>query len=161
MSLALKITVAILGIIVIVLLGVLAFVPAAKSPNVADMGSGTNTPTSSSNFAVSSDGTLEVSLPHAGDIVSSPLAIEGQETGGEWFFEASFPITVLDGDGSVIGLGEAQALSDWMTTGTVPFSASITFKKPRFATGTILFENDNPSGFKANQKSFRLPIIFK
>jgi Immunoglobulin-like domain of bacterial spore germination len=163
MSLTLKITVAILAIVIVVLLGVLAFVPAAKSPSITEMAETGSATTSSQSqaLAISSDGTLQISLPHRDDVVSSPMAIEGQASGGKWFFEGSFPITVLDGDGKVLGSGKAHALSDWMTTGTVPFSASIILKTPHYTTGTVIFKNDNPSGLPENEKSFSIEVSFK
>ena len=145
----LKILTAVLGVVIVMLLGILIFVQPSKRP--------TTTPATP---IVSADGHLSVMMPHPGDAVNSPIAIEGTVAGGEWFFEASFPIKVLDGDGSVIGQGTAQALSNWTSTGTVPFSASISFTAPRYVTGTILLESDNPSGLPENQKSLSIPVIF-
>src|SRR4051812_27006014 len=110
-----------LGVVAIALLGVLVFWKPVQGPTI-----------SQSQPLVSADGHLQVALPLANAVVSSSVAIEGTVTGGGWFFEASFPIQVLDGDGRVIGTGHAQALSDWMSTGTVPFSASISFSAPHY-----------------------------
>jgi len=145
---------AFLAAVIVGLLGVLIFWKPAQVPSQpVDVG---NYPP-----LVSADGHLQVDLPHANDLISSPVAIEGSVTGGGWFFEASFPIKVLDGDGTVLGTGNAQALSDWTSTGTVPFSASIVFTAPHFATGTILFANDNPSGLPVDQKSFSVSVSFR
>ena len=110
--------------------------------------------------SISSDGHLEVDLPYANDAIASPVAIEGKVTGGGWFFEATFPIKVINASGTVIGRGTAQALSGWMSTGTVPFSASIAFTAPHTATGTIVFSSDNPSGLPQNQKTLIVPVRF-
>jgi hypothetical protein len=48
-----------------------------------------------------------------------------------------------------------------MTTGTVAFSASIPFITPKYATGTIIFAKDNPSGLPQNAKQFDFPVTFK
>ena len=149
-----KIVVIVFAAIIVVLLGILIFVQPAKSPTVARTG------VPSSTVATSSDGHLEVDTPLANDAISSPIGIEGKVTGGGWFFEASFPIQILDGDGKVIGGGATQALDDWMSTGTVRFSASINFTSPHYTTGTILFMNDNPSGLPKNQKTLSLPVKF-
>lgn len=146
-----KVVAILLGVIIVVLLGILLFVNPVKSPTV----------TSTAGPAVSSDGNLAVLMPHADDLVDSPVAIEGTVTDGEWFFEGSFPIEVVDGDGTVIGQGTAQALSDWMSTGSVPFSASISFTAPREATGSLVFTKDDPSGDPANGGSFELPVRFR
>lgn len=139
-----KIVVGILAVVIVALLGVLAFVPRANSPTTSEVHAG-----------------LEIFVPHANDAVDSPLAVQGQVTGGGWFFEGSFPISVFDADGRVLGTGTAQALSNWMSTGTVPFSASVHFTAPHFASGTVMFKNDNPSGLAQNQKSLSVPIVFK
>ena len=136
--------------IIAILLGVLLLVPSPKGQ-----------PSSAVAPTLSPDGHLEIDVPRADDLALSPVAVEGKVTGGGWFFEASFPIKVLDGDGRILGSGTAQALSDWMSTGTVPFAASIHFTAPHFATGTILFQNDNPSGLPANQKSLSVPVRFR
>lgn len=149
-----KIVAIILAVIIVVLIGVIIFVPSVKSPTTSQNASSTAP-------LVSADGRLTVTMPNANVLITSPVAIEGTVTGGGWFFEASFPIKVLDGDGKVLGQGTAQALSDWMTTGTVPFAASIPFTAPRFAIGTILLQNDNPSGLPANQKSLSIPVRFR
>jgi Immunoglobulin-like domain of bacterial spore germination len=146
-----------LGVIIIILLGVLVFVKPANAPTPAGGAGQTGQP----QFATSPDGRLQISLPQMNVAVKSPLAIEGSVIGGGWFFEASFPIKILDADGAILGTGKAQALGDWTSTGTVPFSASIVFTAPHYASGTILFANDNPSGLPANARSFSLPVDFK
>jgi len=135
-----KITALGLAVVIAVLLGVLVFWSPAEGP--------TKVPE------------ISVTMPKAGDMITSPAGIEGQAL-GNWFFEASFPIKILDGDGTVLGQGHAQALGDWMTTGTVAFSASIPFTAAHYATGTVLFTNDNPSGDPANQKRFGVEVKFK
>ena len=140
MNRTIKIIAIVLGVIIVILIGVLIFVHPAKGPTITQG--------------------LQISLPQANAIVTSPAAIEGTVTGGGWFFEASFPIKILDSDGTVLGQGTAQALSDWMSTGTVPFSASIPFTTPHDATGTIVFSKDNPSGAPENDMSFSIPISF-
>jgi hypothetical protein len=149
---AVKIISILFAAIIVVLLGLLAFVQPVKSPAGDTIASST---------VVSSDGHLAVTLPHAHDLATSPLAIEGTVTGGGWFFEASFPIKVVDAFGKVLGTGTANALSSWMSTGTVPFAASIVFTTPHSATGTLLLQNDNPSGLPENQKSLSIPIRFQ
>jgi hypothetical protein len=146
-----------LGIVILILLGLLIAIPSGNNPSQASAPSGGTAPA----LVVSPDGHLQISLPQENAVIASPLAIEGTVTGGGWFFEASFPVKVLDGDGAILGTGKAQALGDWTSTGTVPFSASIVFTAPHYATGTILFANDNPSGLPANAKSFSMPVRFK
>ena len=91
-------------------------------------------------------------------IITSPLVIEGQAR--LWYFEASFPVELIDGNGKSIALAPATAQGDWMTTAFVPFKLTLTFAKPTTATGTLIFKNDNPSGLPENEKSFTVPVRF-
>lgn len=146
-----KIIAIIFAVIIVVLLGILIFVPAAKGPTLPE----------EPLPGISADGRLRVILPPPEALTYSPLIVAGSVTGGGWFFEASFPVTVLDGDGSVLAKVPVQAQGEWMTTGTVPFSASITFPTPKYATGTVVFEKDNPSGLPEHAMELRIPVRFK
>ncbi len=149
----LKIIVIVFAVIIVVLLGVLVFVKPVQGPTVPV--------TENSAPATSPDGRVVVTSPLPNVLVSSPLAISGTVTGGGWFFEAVFPVKVLDGDGTILGQGQAQAQSDRMTTGTVPFAVSIPFTTPKYATGTIVFAKDNPSGLPTNAEEFSVPVRFQ
>jgi hypothetical protein len=95
----------------------------------------------------------------AGDLVSSPLTITG-EARGNWYFEASFPVQLLDADGNVLVSHYAQAQSEWMTTDFVPFSSVLVFDPPATATGTLVLQKDNPSGESQFDDSISIPIRF-
>jgi len=148
-----KAAVIILGIIIVVLLGVLVFAPSAKGP--------TTDGTGAVPAAQSADGHVRVFTPSINAAIASPLTVIGEVTGGGWFFEASFPVKILDGDGTVIGQSPAKAQGDWMATTSVPFSATIIFTKPKSATGTLLLEKDNPSGLPQNAAELRIPVRFQ
>ena len=93
----------------------------------------------------------------------APLVISGKAR-GPWYFEASFPITIVDWDGRIIGEGHAEATSDWMTTEFVPFKATVPFVLPpdtAYKRGAIILKKDNPSGLPQNEDSFEIPIVFK
>lgn len=94
----------------------------------------------------------------ANDVLTSPLTVTGEAAG--WYFEASFPVQLLDGTGKIIAQGPAQAQGDWMTTNFVPFKATLTFAKPATATGTLVLRNDNPSGLPENDRFLRIPVRF-
>lgn len=102
---------------------------------------------------------IRVFTPKPGDIISSPLRITG-EARGVWFFEASFPVSLLDGNGRIIAQMPAQAQSDWMTAEFVPFSADLRFSLPETKTGTLIFEKDNPSGLPENAAEIRFEVRF-
>ena len=100
---------------------------------------------------------VEAPLPNA--LVASPLAVSGRAR-GFWYFEASFPVRILDARGNELGVVPAQAQGEWMTVEYVPFSASLTFSAPETETGTLVFEKDNPSGLPEHADELRIPIRF-
>lgn len=102
---------------------------------------------------------IQVDFPVPNTIVTSPLAITGKAR-GFWFFEASFPVVLLDGNGKEIVVSYATAQGEWMTEEFVPFSASITFEKPETATGTLVLKKDNPSGDPVRDDEVRIPVQF-
>ncbi|PJE57689.1 MAG: hypothetical protein COU82_00615 [Candidatus Portnoybacteria bacterium CG10_big_fil_rev_8_21_14_0_10_38_18] len=99
-----------------------------------------------------------VDYPEKNQVISSPLLIEGKAR-GTWFFEASFPIKLFDENGNQVAAAIAQTQSDWMTEDFVPFRAEIEWTSSTSMNGTLVFQNDNPSGLPENAKEFRLPII--
>jgi hypothetical protein len=148
-----KYIVIVFTVIIIALLAILIFVPAKKSAPVKNVAAIQGT-------KASSDGSISIVSPNENALIDSPIVVSGIAK-GNWFFEAVFPVKVLDGDGMVLGQGQARAEGDWTTTGTVPFSATISFSLSRFTTGTIVFSKDNPSGLPQNAESFSVPIQFK
>lgn len=124
----------------------------------------TSTPTSvatTSTTTASTTQTMEIQVTSlsTNQVVSSPLTIAGTAR-GPWYFEGSFPVTLLDGNGKIIAQAPAKATSDWMVSTLVPFSVTLTFTKPATATGTLIFKNDNPSGLPQNAKSMSFPVRF-
>ena len=94
--------------------------------------------------------------PKEGDVVESPLIITGKAR-GSWFFEASFPINILDESGQKIAEGIAQAEGDWMTTEYVPFRAEIGFAHKNNGRGTVVLKRDNPSGLPEHDRQINIP----
>lgn len=102
---------------------------------------------------------IRVSLPVPNNLVKSPLTVKG-EARGTWFFEASFPVKILDANGVQLGAVSAQAKSDWMTREFVEFETALDFQTPATATGTLILEKDNPSGLLENADELRVPVRF-
>ncbi|MCX6785056.1 MAG: hypothetical protein NTV81_03970 [Candidatus Komeilibacteria bacterium] len=101
-----------------------------------------------------------VDLPTVGQVISSPLIIKGQAS-GSWFFEASFPVKLVDANNNVLGITQAQTQADWMTENLIPFEAKLIFNKPTTVTGRLILSKDNPSGLSEYDQSFSVPILFK
>lgn len=107
-----------------------------------------------------------VTEPVSGQKVSSPLEITGKAR-GYWFFEASFPVRILDANGVELGVVPAQAQPDpatgeinWMTEDFVPFKAVLEFRNSSTETGTLVLEKDNPSGLPENDDQISIPVRF-
>ena len=102
---------------------------------------------------------IRIFTPRPNQTIHSPLVVQG-EARGTWFFEASFPVRLFDGNGKEISLGIAQAQDEWMTESFVPFKTELTFENPATATGTLVLEKDNPSGLPEHADELRVPIRF-
>jgi hypothetical protein len=102
---------------------------------------------------------VRVDSPASGQTVASPLAVRGSAR-GPWYFEATFPVTLLDANGNRLAQSHATAQGEWMTTDWVPFTATLAFATPNTSTGTLVLENANPSGDPARARSVRIPVRF-
>jgi len=101
---------------------------------------------------------IVIYAPVSGAIVSSPLLIEGKAS-GSWFFEASFPIKLVDENGELIAQSLANAKSDWMTDDYVEFSGKIEFSVSVEKKAYLVFQKDNPSGVPENDAEYRMPVV--
>lgn len=101
-----------------------------------------------------------INSPSANSKIKSPVKITGRAL-GNWFFEASFPVKIVDGNGTELGSGIATAKGEWMTEDFVPFEAQVSFNAGQAEKGEIIFKNDNPSGLSEFDKEFRLPVVFE
>ena len=101
---------------------------------------------------------IRATSPKPGTTITSPLTIEG-EARGTWYFEASFPIKLLDATGTEIATGHAEAQDEWMTEDFVPFKATLEFTAPgKIARGTLVLEKDNPSGLPEKDDKLEIPV---
>lgn len=102
---------------------------------------------------------IKVDAPLPNDNIKSPLLISGLAR-GYWFFEASFPVSLLDDNGNEIASGIAQAEGEWMTTEFVPFKATLNFEESSVKTGKLILKKDNPSGLPENDDEVVIPVKF-
>jgi hypothetical protein len=108
------------------------------------------------------DDFIVIDSPLPGVTITSPVTVYGKAR-GNWFFEGSFPIVIVNWDGLIIGQGIATAQGEWMTTEFVPFVGSISYTfdpKTPYNRGTIIFKKDNPSGLPENDDAREIPILF-
>lgn len=99
---------------------------------------------------------ITIASPRPNQKIVSPLEIRGAAR-GTWFFEASFPIKLIDTKGNVIAEGHAEATGDWMTEELVPYKAVLKFKTEA-KSGTLILEKDNPSGMPENDNQLKVPV---
>ena len=104
---------------------------------------------------------IRVSIP-AGNSVNASTGFEvGGQAVGNWFFEASAPVSVYSKDGKLLVATYMTAQGEWMTTDFVPFKGQI----PPFLTngateGYIQFENDNPSDNEGSHYVYKKYVLF-
>ena len=106
------------------------------------------------------DNLIRISEPRPNTVITSPLAIKGMAR-GSWFFEGSFPVKLIDGNGAELAQGVAQAKVSWMTDEFVPFETTLSFAMPTTTTGTLFLNKDNPSGIPEHDDALRVPVRFK
>lgn len=116
-------------------------------------------PTSSSTLTSLKGEKIKVDTPQTNAKVESPLITSGQVK-GNWSFEASFPIILMDANGKVLSQIPATLSDDWMTTDYVPFKAELTFQTPSTSTGKLILKKDNPSGNSELDDQIGIPIKF-
>ena len=105
------------------------------------------------------DNLIRIETPRPNAVIGSPLVIRGVAR-GNWYFEASFPVRLVDASGKDLAREVAQAKGDWMTTEFVPFEATLTFTTPAKGLGALILEKDNPSGLSEHADELRIPIVF-
>lgn len=106
---------------------------------------------------------IRLESPRPNQEVSSPLEISG-EARGVWFFEASFPVFLVDWDGRIIAQGIATADGEWMTENFVPFKAKLEFvlEKDVYSNrGALILKKDNPSGLPEHDDALEIPLTFR
>lgn len=103
---------------------------------------------------------IYVTSPRPNQEITSPLIIEGKAR-GTWFFEADFPVLLLDENGNILASGPATTDSEWMTEDFVPFHTELEFITPYTKKGLLILRKNNPSDLRENDKELKIPIVFK
>lgn len=103
---------------------------------------------------------IVVASPHAYEEISSPVIVRGKAR-GTWFFEASFPVKIIDQSGNILGVVPVMTSEEWMTTDFVSFQAEVPFISSGAVDGFVIFEKDNPSGLSEHADELRVPVVFR
>jgi hypothetical protein len=111
------------------------------------------------------DNLIRLSSPRPNEYVRSPLEVRGVAR-GSWFFEASFPLVVTDGNGKIIGQGYATAQDNWMTEDFVSFVGTVLFDTAEIQStysgkGTLILQKSNASGLSEHNDALEIPIVFE
>jgi hypothetical protein len=105
---------------------------------------------------------IRIDMPGTGSIITSPVTVSGTAR-GNWFFEGSAPVSIVNWDGLIIGEGFITAQGEWMTTEFVPFTGSIAYTidpNTPYDRGALILKKDNPSGLPEHDDAREIPIRF-
>ena len=94
--------------------------------------------------------------PQDGDTVGCPLRVQGRAL-GSWFFEATFPVRLVDAEGQTIFQAPLMTSENWMTEDYIGFEASFYYQTTA-TEGTLILENANASGLPENAKQVSLDV---
>lgn len=121
----------------------------------------TTLPTIKESTVTTTQEMITVNTPVPNAQVTSPLEITGSAR-GNWYFEASFPIRLVDMDGNIIATSHAQAQGDWMTENFVPFTSTLTWASTSTTatSGVLILMRDNPSGLPEHDTQIEIPVVF-
>ncbi len=148
----------ILIVVVIVGVGLLAYYrwqPAATEYNAVSENNVTvNIPL---NEEIKQNPNITLKSPKTNDTLGQNFNVSG-EARGSWYFEASFPIVLLDADRNELTTVIATAEGEWMTEDFVPFSATVDLKTKYLGKAFLVLKKDNPSGESKYDDQIEIPI---
>lgn len=112
---------------------------------------------------------IYVDSPQSGQVISSPLTISGTAR-GNWFFEATAPVSLVNWDGLIIAQGYVTMYDDpnteieetWMTQDFVPFKGELEFNSNTlfYPQGALILHNSNPSGLSEYDEELGILIFY-
>ncbi len=110
------------------------------------------------------DDTIIVASPLPEATVTNPIIIKGRAR-GNWFFEATAPVEVVNWDGLIVGQGYIKVDDghDWMTTEYVPFTGTISYDKTQLGAyqhGWIILKKANASGEPQFDSALEFKVFF-
>jgi len=102
---------------------------------------------------------IVVDTPFPGAVTGKEFKVMGRAR--RFYFEASFPVEVLDKDGKQLFIGPAQAQGDWMVDAFVPFEINVKVPDSYIGPATLILHKDNPSGLPEHDASMSFPITIE
>ncbi len=96
----------------------------------------------------------------SGDTVDLGFEVKGSVT-GDWFFEGTFPVRVLNQQGEIVETLSAEALEEWTTEEAVPFSFKIDMDLEEESIVVLKFEKSNPSDLEESNDSAEITVTLK
>ena len=131
----------------------------SPTPSVTTSTSSAISPLPGNNLISKKGETLIIDRPQANSKVKSPLEVSGQVK-GNWSFEASFPVVLMDANEKILAQVPASLEGDWMTTNYVPFKVKLTFQTPSTSNGKLILKKDNPSDNSELDDQLEIPVKF-
>ncbi len=153
-------TISISLIIVLIAVGLIWFVSSRQQANPDTLGIGTITTTSKRCG-------LTVSSPLSNTAVTAPVAVtaivnNSNPQGCTWtVFEAQAgSVALIDSSGNTIGTSVLSTSDDWMTSGPVPYTASITPTRALISGEalSLVFTEEDVSGM-GNVDTLSVPLV--
>ncbi len=84
---------------------------------------------------------------------------------GFWFFEGSFPVSLVDNNDNVFATVIATSTENWMTSDIIPFTITLPATFSYTGPGKIVFTRDDPSDGESNipvsETTATIPVIFQ
>lgn len=156
-----KIIISILLVIITLILIALTFDWGRKEVKAPELNNAASSTSENNNSSSTSNLPIEVFNIKDNQEVSNHIKVEGRAR-GTWFFEASFPVELIDSDGNILARTIATADGDWMTEDFVNFTAVIDFVKPTSTKHALLvLSKDNPSGNPDMDQSIFVQVVIK
>src|SRR3989344_39825 len=103
---------------------------------------------------------ITVELPFLGAVTGKEFSVIGKAR-GMWFFEASFPIDVLDKDEKILVQTFATAQGEWMTENFVSFKGEVKVPASYIGPATLVLKKDNASGLPEHDAHISFPFIIE